>query len=180
MIMASNCRHFVTWVITESKPTDALLSDALAPFGPDGTSRWDAWTLGGRYSGNIPVKRLEDTLTGGDEIPESDLALMKMLGGEGARVERPVHRGSGVDATQIGNIDWPCGVAPLALVFNGDWHQCPIFPIEALAVKLGLPIEEGTTMKAERDTMRQWDIKLADLLHDASRNSWLAIVDCHN
>jgi hypothetical protein len=171
--------HFVTFVITESKPTDALLSDALAPFGPDGTGRWDAWTLGGRYSGNLPVKRLEDTMTGGDEIPDSDLALISMLSGEGLRMERSGHLGAGVDAAQIKNVDFDSfRQNPLALVFNGDWHQCPIFPVEALAVKLGIPIEEES-LEAERTTMRQWDNKLADLLHDVSDDDWLAILDCH-
>jgi hypothetical protein len=129
--------HFITFVITESKPTDALLSDALEPFGPDGSAKWDAWTLGGRYSGNIPVKRLEDTLTGGDEIPDSDLVLMDMLSGEGLRMERPGHRRAGVDAAQIRNIDFDSfRHNPFALVFNGDWHGCPIFPVEAIAVNI--------------------------------------------
>lgn len=172
--------HFVTFVITESKPTDALLSDALEPFGPDGTARWDDWTLGGRHSGNLPVKRLDDTLTGGDEIPDSDLALIKMLSGEGLRMERLCQIGPDVDAAQIKNIDFDSfRQRPFALVLRGVWHQCQIFPVEALAVKLGLQIEEEA-LEAERTTMRQWDSKLADLLHDVSDDNWLAIVDCHN
>jgi hypothetical protein len=43
--------HFITFVVTKEKPTEAVLAAAMAPFGPNvlgKDAKWDEWTLGGR------------------------------------------------------------------------------------------------------------------------------------
>jgi hypothetical protein len=47
--------HFAVAVVTQEKPTESMLADALAPFGPAGAAeaKWDWYALGGRFSGHL-------------------------------------------------------------------------------------------------------------------------------
>lgn len=177
--------HFVVFVITKVRPTEKLLQETLAPFGRGGEERWDAWALGGRYSGNLKPLSFDDTITGGDDIPLAELAMASMLP-PGINMVRPGVRGTGVDAAQIKNLapDSLTGVGPLAILIDGRWHQCPIYPIEGTVERLGLRkrLEDEWLQKElrkERRAMKKWTDKAFELLRDVPRGDWLSVVDCH-
>jgi hypothetical protein len=73
--------HFAVAVVTNERPTDAMLAAALGPFGPaaGAGAKWDWWALGGRYTGALcrfssrgPCP-IQDTITNGVEFPDDEL-----------------------------------------------------------------------------------------------------------
>src|SRR5215469_11474256 len=71
--------HFVTFVVTDTKPTEEMLENMLRPFGPKGLDRFDYWALGGRFSGQVIPHDLADTITGGPDVSSAELKIMNEL-----------------------------------------------------------------------------------------------------
>lgn len=64
--------HFLAAIISDEKPTEALLDKWLRPFMPD---KLNYWALGGRYTGLLEPFDLADTVTGGPDCPDFELSL---------------------------------------------------------------------------------------------------------
>jgi hypothetical protein len=80
--------HCVVLVVTDEKPTKAVLQRALDPFGPrllsdarneDYIKKWDGWALGGRWSGHLIPYEFNNTVTGGPEVPELEQARLIVI-----------------------------------------------------------------------------------------------------
>lgn len=169
--------HFVGLVITEERPTEEVLSKALVQFGPDGEGKWDWWTLGGRYTGNLRPLELENTMTGGPDLPHIEMMLIKTMG-----AKLPGRTGPGVDALRHKNL---AGVynelLPHAVVFNGQWHECEVISVESLARGLGFDVNiPAKELKTERAGMRRWITRFDALMSDVPAESWISVIDCHN
>jgi hypothetical protein len=107
--------HFAVAIVTNEKPTEAILAETLAPFGPAAgvEAKWDWQALGGRFTGLLCPKQIAGTVTGGVEYPDDELPLRPIL-----------QSGPGVDAVQNGNLEtfnWT--FPPRVLVIDGQWLE---------------------------------------------------------
>jgi hypothetical protein len=115
--------HFAVAVVTQDKPTDSVLADTLAPFGPltAAEAKWDWYALGGRFSGHLFSRDFAETVTGGPEYPDDELSVTPY----------PLSNlGSGVDAVQCGSLEAITSL-PIGVVINGFWHATDRFTWQA-------------------------------------------------
>jgi hypothetical protein len=167
--------HFAIAVVTNDKPTESMLADALAPFGPaGGEPKWDWFALGGRFSGHLFSTDMTDTITGGPEYPDDELSVTSFPVGE---------LGYGVDAVQCGSLEAITSL-PVGVVFDGCWHATRIFiwqgPEGRCSPYLAdidpaapyLPWNEGL-LAAE-----QWSRRFREILEGIPSGHWISIVDC--
>ena len=147
--------HFFVLVVTEEKPTTEVISKALAPFGPDGEDEWEWWEFGGRYSGSLIALDPDNTVS-----------------------VRPGRLGRGVDALQVKNFDATTADAPFAVILDGVWYECEVFPTEASDRALGIEMTPEER-DAERAAVARWTAKVETLLSSVPGEYWLAVVDCH-
>lgn len=161
--------HFPVLVISEQKPTEKVLGEILAPFMPE---KFDWWTLGGRYTGNLTPFDFDNTITGGDtDLPAGEEMLVQMIAEASngkSTLERPscYGRGNGVDALQLSNLK--SGFAFLRVVMNGKFLEAPIAPEDMFSI--GKPLGRKSRKQAER-----WFSELPIVYDD----QWAAVVDCH-
>jgi hypothetical protein len=168
--------HFAVAIVTKEKPTEAILAETLAPFGPAAgiEAKWDWLALGGRFSGLLCPKQIADTVTGGVEYPDDELPLM------------PIRRcGPGVDALQNGNLEsfnWT--VPPRVLVTDGQWLEA-----EPLTVDYGGPplrslylgdIDPSAPVLSVPEMLLtdDWFERFYGILDNLPNERWLSIVDC--
>ena len=171
--------HFLALVISNEKPTEASLQESLSPFMP---RKLDHWALGGRYSGLLEPLDLADTVTGGADCPDFELALSLHLNEGGYDMEMRGFRGSGVDALQAKNFK-RSAATPCAVVKDGHWFEPSgeaqtSFLIESLRrdypnAKLPPPSAE-----AQADIDR-WDARFRKMLSGVQPDQWFSFVDCH-
>ena len=100
--------HFPLFVITETQPTEEMLESLLQPFRGEVEegARFDRWALGGKYSGQVIPYDLADTMTGGPDVSDDELAILGELADcWGVDLRRPVSTpGAGVDVARFDNI----------------------------------------------------------------------------
>jgi hypothetical protein len=172
--------HFPAFVITPDKPTRESLEEALAPTAH--RREFDWWGLGGRFSGNIiPLDYADTVITGGDDIPDMELALMTMVEktGDGVEMKRSARRGAGVDAARLDNIKG-FDAGPIAVVVDKEWLNCPIFPVGPMLRALGGRDDRPEAERLEEErAMNDWNRKVDKILNAQPGSSWLSIVDCH-
>jgi hypothetical protein len=176
--------HFLTLVISDEKPTEELLKKWLSPFVPE---KLDFYALGGRYTGLFIPREIENTVTGGPDVPEAELALAAMSEEIGVKSERPGFCGSGVDALQVKNFDG-AGAGPMAVVKDGKWFE-PSEDAKAAAamntLKRGFRKYPGfESVKADEKGQKdldEWNKRtFIDLVADVRPDQWLSYVDCHH
>src|ERR1700730_14367193 len=88
----SELLHFVTFVITDAKPTEQMLEHLLLPFGPEGEDRLDHCALGGRYSSQLIPYDFGNTITGGADLSSEELEILAALGGSGVFDAKPTEQ----------------------------------------------------------------------------------------
>jgi len=175
--------HFITFVVTEEKPTVEMVAKTLEPFretqeNPYG--HWDWFALGGRYTGLLIPHNIENTLTSGPALEPEEAFMGRLSEETGVQFTRPQHTGPGVDALQCGNLaEYP---TPDAVVVAGEWHEPPAWLIVLRMHELGIDL--GTLMSAEelataREMMQQWAVEVKGLIGANCCQCWLSIVDCH-
>lgn len=132
--------------------------------------------MGGRYSGNLKPTEIENTVTGGPNAPDVEIVLMKT-----GVFKRPARTGPGVDALQHENLASVYNeFLPHAVVFDGQWHECNVIPVEASARRLGLDITIPTDkLEAERAVVTRWVAKFEALMKQVPAESWISVIDCH-
>jgi len=169
--------HFAVLVVTKDKPTEDVLAAALAPFKD---SKWDWWTLGGRYTGQLIPHDVADTVTGGHDLPEIEVMVDAMFKKDGMVIQRPGSTGPGVDALQLGNFKQ--GQAGFAVVIDGRWHECEVMPIEPIVRAYGLDrcTVGSRDYTEERAAVKRWDARLTALMDGAPDDHWVSVVDIHN
>jgi hypothetical protein len=102
--------HFFAYVVTEEKPTDAVLAKVMAPFMPDALGndhKLDWYALGGRYTGLLIPHQMANTIKG------------SFIG------DGPGRTGPGVDALQHSNLKHPyteTRACAAAVVLGGEWY----------------------------------------------------------
>jgi len=119
--------HFIAFVVTNEKPTEAVLAAAMAPFGPDvlgDDHKWGWWGLGGRYTGLLIPHNIANTIKGKpDAMPPWERRDDGLRG--------PGKTGPGVDALQHSNLKYPyfdTGGFPAAVVIHDIRSRMWIIP----------------------------------------------------
>jgi hypothetical protein len=178
--------HTSVIVVTKDKPTEDVLATALAPFGPVAlgpAAHWDWWALGGTFTGLLIPHDLANTITGGPDISPAELAVEGIVAAAGVTMTRLGDQaGPGVDALQHRNFkELLDGWMPLAIVIDGHWHQCEIYPVEPLLRSIGR-IDEADRhdFSEERAAGAVWDEKAIRILDVVPSDHWISVVDIHN
>jgi hypothetical protein len=163
--------HFITFVVTKEKPTEAVLAAAMAPFGPDALGadhKWGSYQLGGRYTGLLIPRELSGTAKG-----KSD--------------KGPGNRGPGVDVLQLRNLKHPYfddGAFPRAIVAHDQWYapNSEILGSKHLLEEMGFPdVAEAFDETEELHAYRAWQCEAIDILKKVAsdRDDWLSVLDIH-
>jgi hypothetical protein len=169
--------HFAVAVVTEEKPTEAMLADILAPFGPAaGTeAKWDWQVLGGRFSGLLGPHGIGGTITSGPECPDDEFYFIP--------IDDP---GPGVDALQNRNLEtYYWHVPPRVLVINGQWLEAPPLVVDfggglrPFAFYLG-DIDPLAPIVSSREVRRadDWFERFYGVLDGLPDDRWISILDC--
>jgi hypothetical protein len=190
--------HFITFVVTKEKPTEAVLAAAMAPFGPNvlgKDAKWDEWTLGGRYTGLLIPHSIENTVTGGPNVSDAELAIAAMAESADTVVTQPGRTGPGVDALQARNMkrfhNKDNGAFPYAILLDGHWHSDEVIGVEGMARQmatiLGIDFDHLAGKFAgqhdfteERAALNAWREKAVQILDTVRPDDWLSVVDIHN
>jgi hypothetical protein len=168
--------HFITFVLTEEKPTQEVLAKALEPFRETPENRyshWDWFALGGCFAGLLIPHNIKSTLSAG-AASEPGEAYLRW------RSEESQYTDPGVDALQCGNLaEYP---TPDAVVVDGEWYEPEARLIALRMHELGIDL--GTLMSAEElaaahELTQQWAEDVKGLIGATGRQCWLSIVDCH-
>jgi hypothetical protein len=166
--------HFAVAVVTAEKPSESVLADALAPFGPAGAAeeKWGWYALGGRFSGHLFSRDMADTVTGGPEYPDDELSL----------IPYPICR-SGADSVRCGSLEAVLSL-PVGVVVDGCWHATRIFtwkgpegPCSPYLADIDpaapcLPWREGLLAG------EQWSRRFLEIIKGLPPGDWISIVDC--
>jgi hypothetical protein len=187
--------HFVLFVITHAKPTEETLESLLHPF--QGEEEWeprfDHWALGGRFSGHVIPYDFANTMTGGPDVSDYELAILgKLSGCWGVDLRPPVSKpGPGVDVARFDNIK-TIKIVPDAILINGEWHRNgyeEIANLKYLKALSGCDREQVEALlrnpkiaqqaEAEKVMVSTWDRRRRNLLDRQPPTAWLAVVDCH-
>jgi hypothetical protein len=182
--------YFATLVISNEKPTEALLAKLLAPFMP---KRLDEFSLGGRFTGWLhPISYLEDTLTGGPWASDGELAVIRQLGSDAeTKVMAPSYHSTGVDALRRSNFrEAEC--TPSVILMNGRWHEHVMSEDpEILSTKMAMGLaanypEFAKNVRIEPEAAAkvkaadaEWQAQFEKLFDQARPDQWLSIVACH-
>ncbi|MFZ1106825.1 MAG: hypothetical protein WAN43_00570 [Rhodomicrobium sp.] len=171
--------HFLALVISDEKPTEALLKDWVSPFMPE---KLDRWALGGRYTGLLEPLQLTDTITGGPDCPAIELALssvMEKAAGGDVKVMRPGMRGPGVDALRVGNLK-SSAAKPSAILKGGRWfEQSEEAQAACLLLRNSRLFANVQLTNKQRSAMDIWDSKIHELVSDVRLDQWFSAIDCH-
>src|SRR5215469_1328975 len=118
--------HFPLFVITDRKPSMEMLESLLQPLRGEVEEggRFDCWALGGRYTGQVIPYHLADTVTGGPDVGDDELAILRELADcWNVDLRPPVSKPStGVDVARFDNIK-TLEIVPDAILINGEWHR---------------------------------------------------------
>jgi hypothetical protein len=162
--------HFITYVVTEEKPTDAVLAKVMAPFMPNALGndhKLDWYALGGRYTGLLIPHQMANTIKG------------SFIG------DGPGSTGPGVDALQLSNLKHPyaeTSVCPAAVVLGGEWYgrdNNDMKGTKHVLYEMGFPdVAEAFDETEEMLALQAWMDEMADLLETVSGNCWIAALDC--
>ena len=185
--------HFPLFVITDRKPSMEMLESLLQPLRGEVEEggRFDCWALGGRYTGQVIPYDLADTVTGGPDVGDDELAILRELAGcWNVDLSPPVSKpGTGVDVARFDNIK-TLEIVPDAILINDEWHRngselanlkhLERFPdcreqVEALL--RGPEMEQW--VEAEKVMLSTWDRRRRNLLDRQAPTAWLAVIDCH-
>jgi hypothetical protein len=173
--------HFVILVVTEQKPTEEILAKALEPF----ADKWDGWWLGGRWSGNLIPYDIDNTITGGPNVPDAELVLQRLARQSGCSFSLGtgmIKTGPGCDALQLKNLK-RSNLEFLAVVLNGKWHQAEVTPVEDLFRSLqlhGVDVRESPgQFDTERVALERWRLEFDALMDQVLEEHWVSAVDCH-
>jgi hypothetical protein len=167
--------HFAAFVITDENPTQEVLKRALVHFGPYHQGHWLGWALGGRYTGNLVPIEPAKTVTGARPEPTDLERRQAQYGLPPARGQE--RTGPGVDALQRKNLASVYeGFLPHAVVFQGQWHECEVFSVEAVAFDLGIQME----FPAERAAVARWLAKFEAIMEEVPAENWISVIDCSN
>lgn len=189
--------HFMLAIFTDCRPLNSSLCELLEPFeetaGND-LSKWDWWSIGGRWLGELLVKPgTNDFILGkpgaftntaqeggvdGARIGTLDLsAMLTRAKHDAARCwDRAVARqvaGLGphpweVDVTEISrhaHIDSAIPLTPFAYLLDGQW------------------VEKGEMgwfgIARNERSGSEWNAHFAEILKRQPEEHWITVIDCH-
>jgi hypothetical protein len=160
--------QFAAAVVTEEKPTQAMLAGVLKPFGPraGAEAKWDRYVLGGRFSGRLGPNHIADAIKGIQQSADPDL-----------------HRG--VDALQNGNLaTFHWSSPPGVLIVDGQWLEFEP-KVADFGDSLLVPFYLGDIDPSARvlspEEMRledDWFERFYSILDGLPDDRWISIVDC--
>jgi hypothetical protein len=169
--------HFVGFVITEQKPSEDVLAKVLHSFRSSregGKGHWDWWTLGGRWSGRMIPLSLDNTVTGGADVPAIE-GRLRPLGA----THFVTQSDQGVDIVQISNIKE--GFAPYVLIIDGQWHKCDDDARSALVVQsFNAMLGGAPPSDTDEAALARWDEEWKSLMDHVPADHWLSVIDFHN
>jgi hypothetical protein len=191
--------HFITYVVTDEKPTEDVLAAALEPFGPSwegGIGKWDWWKLGGRYTGLlIPDDPENDSITGRYAITPIEARMAEHDAEAGLQTKHHGRTGPGVDALRFCDIKESLAGIPAAVVMGGQWYEVPTSPelmvrgllrkLQQIAPGFSAPPRDdaaGFDNKCEEQetaVRAWWEGEIGPRFDRGCGGNWLAVVDCH-
>jgi hypothetical protein len=191
--------HFITFVVTDAKPTEDVLAAALEPFRPSwegGNGKWDWWKLGGRYTGLlIPDDPENDSITGGCAITPIEARMAEHDAEAGLQTKHHGRTGPGVDALRFYDIKELLAGIPAAVVIGGQWYAPPPAPelmargtlrkLQQIAPGFSPPPRDDAAEfdkkceEQEADICAWWLGEIKPRLDRCCGGTWLAVVDCH-
>lgn len=189
--------HFLLTVFTDCRPCEDQLSQILAPYeetAHNPQSKWDWWMIGGRWHGELLLKRgVNDFILGDpglctDEAPTGhadgvrigNLDWKAML--EKSRQDRASHWDTAHKEQQAGAEPHPWTVntaeisrddyialatsfTPFAFILDGQWHEKG---------------EMGWFGMAQNEKFQaEWNAEFATVLKQQSEDHWITVIDCH-
>jgi hypothetical protein len=184
--------HCATMVVTDERPSEAVLSAVLVPFYQ---IKFDWCALGGRYTGLLIAAEGAETLTGGRQMTPAEEWHSKMADEIGAKFHMPAASGTGVDAVRKKYFRG-CYIQdlPRALILRGEWHEAPLCSIHMIVTTMQFLKRQGIVCRDPNEFMStvseeelheeqalrdEWKKKLLSLLDTVDDDEWLSLVDCH-
>jgi hypothetical protein len=140
-------------------------------------------------SGHVIPYDLADTINGGPDVSDDELAILRELAGCWHVEVRPTvsKPGMGVDVARFDNIK-TLEIVPDAILINGEWHRngyeeianfqhLERFPHRREEVEALLP-EIEQQVEAEMVKLSSWNRRWRNIVDRQPPTAWLAVVDC--
>jgi len=142
----------------------------------------DWWAIGGRYTGQLPLKPGRSGKTYGDAISGAEARLGALKPGD-VTVHRLTHRGDGVDQARAEDVDMG-RVVTVGIVRNGEVLVDMSFEVRpetvdtSMAMALGLEVSPEDADEAAGELV-DWDAATRAQLAQVPGGVLLTIVDGH-